>query len=91
VLGDELVSIAEVRRSIPPDAGCVGHEHVDEVVDDDRHLDAVDGLEGDWPGFSHRFEHRRTGRVRQGAPPHQGDGSGRSATLSWTIPARAKL
>src|SRR2546428_6273846 len=43
VLGDEFVRIAEVGGSIPLDAGCVGHEDVDEAVDDDLHLDRVDG------------------------------------------------
>src|SRR5947209_8139993 len=56
VLGDEFVAIAEVRGPIPLDAGCVGHEDVDEAVDDDLHLDRIDGHAGDWRSTSHRLE-----------------------------------
>jgi hypothetical protein len=37
MLRDELVAIAEVGCEVPSDVIGAGHEHVDEVVDDDRH------------------------------------------------------
>src|SRR5437868_12285214 len=47
VLGKELVAIAPIQCSIPLDAGRIAHEDVDEAVDDHRHLDPVDGHDGD--------------------------------------------
>jgi hypothetical protein len=65
VLRKELVAIAPVRGSIPLDAGRIGHEDIDEAVDDDLHLDRVDGHEGDRRPASHRLERGGTHRARQ--------------------------
>jgi len=69
VLGKELVAIAPVRRPIPRDAGRIAHEDVDEAVDDHRHLDPVDGHEGDRRLDSHRVKRGGSHRVRQRLPP----------------------
>ena len=45
MLGDELIAIAEIMREVSADAFGVCHQHVDEVVDYDGDVDAIDRLE----------------------------------------------
>src|SRR4029077_20965582 len=65
VLGKDRVAIPPVRRPIPLASGRIAHEDVDEAVDDDRHLDPVDGHEGDRRLDSHRVKRGGSHRVRQ--------------------------
>jgi hypothetical protein len=45
VLSDELVAITEVVSDVPANVVGARHQHVDEVVDNDRDLRTIDRLE----------------------------------------------
>jgi len=49
VFCDQLVATAEVVGAVPADAVGVGHQQIDEVVDHDRDLRSINGLEPDRP------------------------------------------
>ena len=49
MLCDELVAIAEIGGQVSADAVSPSHQHVDEVVDDDRHLGTGDRLKPNRP------------------------------------------
>jgi hypothetical protein len=92
MLRDELVAIAEVGCEVPSDVIGAGHEHVDEVVDDDRHFRAVDRLEPDErfgfdaDGLRHqsaslRVEGVRCARKQPGDDSMDGAEAGKSTLL----------
>src|SRR5947207_418173 len=49
MLRDELVAVAEVTGEVPADAIGACHQHVNEVVDDDRDLSTNDRLQPNRP------------------------------------------
>src|SRR5437763_17081282 len=70
MLCNELVAIAEIGGQVSADAVGPSHQHVDEVVDDDRHLCTGDRLKPNRPighdahSLSTLHSSHRSGNVR---------------------------
>src|SRR5450755_1870313 len=71
VLSDQLLRRSEVPRLVANDALLARHQHVKEVVNHNRDLDAINGN-----------EHETIVRLRQDSPSTQRKASRRSRSLS---------
>ena len=75
MLRDQLVTVAEVGGEVPADAVGAGHQHVNEVIDDDRDLSTNDRLQPNRPirCDSHRLLTLQSWRpMDEEAPPGHG-------------------
>ena len=85
MLCNELVAVAEVVREIAVDTLGPCHQEVDEVVDDDGDVDAVDGFERH--GLCQRDLSRTWSRAYARRPTSRKLGEGEHTTVLTLRPA----